>query len=192
MCERPVIALIRIDWSEIDRLVDDCRQFRGIVHEVFAQNLVNTNDRDRRKSLVSQLKAVMIFNLKKKMLSIFMHEQFRWIQYLNTLISKLINGLEEFKQHTKVVSLRKPLKYGRGTRALCMGIRNRAEILKFWMENELREPESFEGKRYMLCRIFPNVYHLQHPSSHRRRRQIYVTLHRHFTSVPKIWEKKDQ
>lgn len=119
-----------------------------------------------------------------------MRPQFRWLEHLNTLISRLINVLYEFKRHTKSVSLRKPFKYGHPTRALCLSIRNRASILKLWMEHELRDPDSFEGKRYKLFRIFPNVQHLQYPSSYSQRQHICVTLHTSTLSM--FWRKKYQ
>lgn len=56
ICRRPIVALERINWTEITRLIEDCLRFRAIVHEVFAQNLLNTNIPDARVSLVSKCK----------------------------------------------------------------------------------------------------------------------------------------
>lgn len=71
-----------------------------------------------------------------------------------------------------------------------MTIRNRAKVLKLWMEYELRDPESYAGKRYKLFRIFPNIHHLQYPGLQLRRRRIYGASQA--LSLSKFWEKKSQ
>lgn len=119
--------------------------------------------------------------------------QFRWVEYLNVLILKLINGLIEFKQQTQTVSLREPLKYSHKTRLLCMNIKSCAEVLKFWMEHELKDSVSFDGKRYKLFRIFPNIHQLQRPNPDRQQqKQQQIDGSVQSTLLSKLWEKKNQ
>lgn len=71
-----------------------------------------------------------------------------------------------------------------------MSIRNRAKVLKLWMEYELRDPDSYAAERYKLFRIFPNIHHLQYPRLQLQRRRIYGTSQA--LSLSKFWEKKSQ
>lgn len=119
-----------------------------------------------------------------------MLRQFRWVEYLNTLVTKLIHGLKEFQGQAESISLGQPLKYTHTMRVLCMDVKHRADILKFWMEHELRDPESFAGNRYKLFRIFPNIHHLRHPGSQLRRQRFGGTYRA--PTLSKFWDKKNQ
>lgn len=51
----------------------------------------------------------------------------------------------------------------------------------------MSDPKSFEGKRFKLFRIHPNIHHLQHPKAHRQQ-QIRAT--RQPWSLSMCWKKK--
>lgn len=57
------------------------------------------------------------------------------------------------------------------------------------MEQVLSDPESIEGKRLKLFRIFPYIRHLQHPKARSRQRKIHAT--RQAWSLSMFWKKKN-